>query len=39
MNNRKIDFMPKSRSGKWAVGLGIILVALMAFELFPVKYF
>jgi hypothetical protein len=26
----KIDFMPKSRSGKWAVGLGIAFVALIA---------
>ncbi|MFH1823026.1 MAG: hypothetical protein ABH830_04995 [Patescibacteria group bacterium] len=26
----KIDFIPKSRSGKWAVGLGIALVVLTA---------
>lgn len=29
----KIDFMPKSRSGKWAVGFGIALVALTALSL------
>lgn len=29
----KIDFMPKTRLGKWAVGIGIALVFLSALEL------
>jgi len=29
----KMDFMPKTRPGKWAIWLGIVFVALMVFLL------
>lgn len=34
MKNMRLSFIPKSRSGKWAVGLGIASVVLTALSVF-----
>ena len=37
MNNMKIDFMPKTRSGKWSVGLNAFFLIVISISVLLVK--